>query len=68
MIQGKLKDVSQSFFSYWSFFVDVYKMLCLIKEKPVEYFKEISFPYLEDITREKGFLLEQHSLVLMDTF
>lgn len=68
MIQGKLKDVSQSFFSYWSFFVDVYKTLCLIKEKPVEYFKEISFSYLEDITREKGFLLEQHSLVLMDTF
>lgn len=68
MIQGKLKDVSQSFFSYWSFFVDVYKALCLIKEKPVEYFKEISFTYLEDITREKGFLLEQHSLVLMDTF
>lgn len=68
MIQGKLKDAPQSFFSYWSFFVDVYKTLCLIKEKPVEYFKEISFPYLEDITREKGFLLEQHSLVLMDTF
>lgn len=38
------------------------------KGKPVEYFKEISFPYLEDITREKGFLLEQLSLVLMDTF
>ena len=37
-------------------------------EKSVEFFKEIIFPYLEDTKRSKSYSLEQHALIIMDTF
>ena len=37
-------------------------------EKSVEFFKEITFLYLEDTKRLKSYSLEQHALVIMDTF
>ena len=32
------------------------------------FFKEIIFPYLEDTTRRKCYPLEQHALIIVDTF
>ena len=37
-------------------------------EKSVQFFKEIIFPYLEDTKRSKSYSLEQHALIIMDTF
>ena len=34
----------------------------------MESFEKITFPYLEDIKREKGYPSERHSLVIVDTF
>ena len=34
----------------------------------VEFFKEIIFPYLEYTKRSKSYALEQHSLIIVDTF
>ena len=34
----------------------------------VEFFKEIIFPYLEYAKRSKSYPLEQHSLIIEDTF
>ena len=37
-------------------------------EKSVAFFKEIIFPFLEDTKRSKSYPLEQHALIIMDTF
>ena len=37
-------------------------------EKSVEFLKEIVFLYLEDIKRSKSYLLQQHVLIIIDTF
>ena len=37
-------------------------------EKPVEFFKGIAFPYLEDTKKSKSYPLGQHALIIMDTF
>ena len=37
-------------------------------EKFVEFFKQINFSYFEDTKRIKSYPLEQHVLIIMDTF
>ena len=37
-------------------------------EKSIEFFKEINLPYLEDTKRSESYPLEQHALIIMDTF
>ena len=37
-------------------------------EKSVDFFQEIIFPYLEHTKRSNSYPLEQHTLIIMDTF
>ena len=37
-------------------------------EKSVEFFEDIIFPYFEKVKKEKELPMEQHSMVIMDTF
>ena len=37
-------------------------------EKSVEFFKEIIFPYFEDTKRSKSYPLQEHALIIIDTF
>ena len=38
------------------------------KDKSIEFFDEIIFPYLQQVKEEKWLPQEQHSLVILDTF
>ena len=51
-------------------FTEVYFISCGIVPLflSVESFEKITFPYLEDIKREKGYPSERHSVLIVDTF
>ena len=51
-----------------SFLVTFTENHWLNTEKSFELFKEISFPYLKDTKQSKSYSLEQHALIIMDTF
>ena len=51
-----------------SFSVGFTKNHCSNKDKSIEFFDEIIFPYLQQVKEEKGLPQQQHLLVIMDTF
>ena len=51
-----------------SFLVTFTENHCSNKAKSLEFVKEIFFPYLEDTKQSKSYPLEQHALIIVDTF
>ena len=64
---GKTKRSLHKYFPP-SFSVTFTENHWLNTEKSVDFFKEIIFPYLEDMRRSKSCPLEQHALIIIDTF
>ena len=66
--QGKSERCLPKYEFPESFSVSFTKNHCSNTEKSIQFFKEIIFPYLEKIKKEKKYPKEQHSLIIMDTF